>query len=93
MFAFLEREGAHGVVDSVGNWVMYLLHQAKANALLRKRLDAPILALIGGKSVGCCAMNCATRRSEFPSCSVNASGRISTIACQGSWRHSATEKE
>lgn len=41
MFAFLEREGAHVVVDSVGNWVMYLLHQAKANAKLRKRLDAP----------------------------------------------------
>ena len=41
MFAFLEREGAHVAVDSVGNWVMYLLHQAKANALLRKRLDAP----------------------------------------------------
>ena len=41
MFAFLEREGAHVVVDSVGNWVMYLLHQAKANAKMRKRLDAP----------------------------------------------------
>jgi hypothetical protein len=30
MFAFLEREGAHVVVDSVGNWVMYLMHQASA---------------------------------------------------------------
>ncbi len=41
MFAFLEREGAHVAVDSIGNWVMYLLHQAKANAKERKSLDAP----------------------------------------------------
>ena len=40
MFAFLEREGAHVLVDSVGNWVTYLLHQAKANARERKYLDA-----------------------------------------------------
>lgn len=41
MFAFLEREGAQVAVDSIGNWVMYLLHQAKANAKERKSLDAP----------------------------------------------------
>ena len=41
MFAFLEREGAHVAVDSIGNWVMYLLHQAKANAKDRKSLEAP----------------------------------------------------
>ena len=41
MFAFLEREGAHVLVDSVGNWIMYLMHQAKANAGNRKNLDAP----------------------------------------------------
>ncbi|MFY9912206.1 MAG: hypothetical protein WAK56_20365, partial [Candidatus Sulfotelmatobacter sp.] len=41
MLAFLEREGAHVVVDSIGNWVMYLMHQAKANARERKRLDSP----------------------------------------------------
>ncbi len=41
MFAFLEREGAHVLVDSVGNWIMYLMHQAKANAGNRKGLDAP----------------------------------------------------
>jgi predicted nucleotide-binding protein (sugar kinase/HSP70/actin superfamily) len=41
MFAFLEREGAHVLVDSIGNWVTYLLHQAKANARERKSLDAP----------------------------------------------------
>lgn len=41
MFAFLEREGAQLVVDPVGTWVMYLLHQAKTNARVRKQLDAP----------------------------------------------------
>jgi len=41
MLAFLEREGAHVMVDSVGNWIMYLMHQAKANAINRKGLDAP----------------------------------------------------
>jgi predicted nucleotide-binding protein (sugar kinase/HSP70/actin superfamily) len=41
MFAFLEGEGAHVLVDSVGNWIMYLMHQAKANAGNRKNLDAP----------------------------------------------------
>jgi predicted nucleotide-binding protein (sugar kinase/HSP70/actin superfamily) len=41
MFAFLEREGAHVLVDSVGNWIMYLMHQAKASADIRKGLDAP----------------------------------------------------
>ena len=39
MFAFLEREGAHVLADSVGNWIMYLMHQAKANASNRKGLD------------------------------------------------------
>jgi len=41
MFAFLEGEGADVLVDSVGNWIMYLMHQAKANAGNRKNLDAP----------------------------------------------------
>lgn len=41
MFAFLEREGAQVLVDPVGAWVMYLLHQAKTNARIRRRLDAP----------------------------------------------------
>jgi predicted nucleotide-binding protein (sugar kinase/HSP70/actin superfamily) len=39
MFSFLESEGAHVVVDSIGNWVMYLMHQAKANAEEKKALD------------------------------------------------------
>jgi len=41
MFSFLESEGAHVLVDSVGNWVMYLLHQAKANASEKRSVDAP----------------------------------------------------
>jgi predicted nucleotide-binding protein (sugar kinase/HSP70/actin superfamily) len=41
MFAFLEREGAHVLVDPIGNWVTYLTHQAKANARERKGLNAP----------------------------------------------------
>jgi predicted nucleotide-binding protein (sugar kinase/HSP70/actin superfamily) len=41
MFSFLESEGAHVVVDSIGNWVMYLLHQAKANAKEKRNVDAP----------------------------------------------------
>lgn len=41
MFTFLEGEGAHVLVDSVGSWIRYLLHQAQANACDRKGLDAP----------------------------------------------------
>lgn len=41
MFSFLESQGAHVVVDSIGNWVMYLLHQAKANASTKRYVDAP----------------------------------------------------
>ena len=41
MFAFLESEDAHVLVDSIGNWVMYLLHQAKANAREKRSVDAP----------------------------------------------------
>jgi len=41
MFSFLESEGAHVLVDSVGNWVMYLMHQAKATAQEKRRLDVP----------------------------------------------------
>lgn len=41
MFAFLEREGAQVLVEPIGTWVMYLLHQAKHQALARKGLEAP----------------------------------------------------
>ncbi len=29
MFPFLEREGAQVLVEPIGNWIMYLIHQAK----------------------------------------------------------------
>jgi predicted nucleotide-binding protein (sugar kinase/HSP70/actin superfamily) len=41
MLSFLESEGAHVLVDSIGNWVMYLLHQAKAKAAEKRCVDAP----------------------------------------------------
>ena len=41
MFTFLEQEGAQVLVEPIATWVMYLLYQAKANALNRKGLDAP----------------------------------------------------
>jgi len=41
MFSFLESEGAHVVVDSIGNWVNYLLHQAKATAREKRNIEAP----------------------------------------------------
>jgi len=46
MFAFLEGEGAHVLVDSIGNWVTYLMHQARANARERKGLDAQCPRLV-----------------------------------------------
>ena len=36
MFSFLEREGAQVVVEPVGTWIMYLLHQAKQQNLDRR---------------------------------------------------------
>lgn len=39
MFAFLEREGAQVLVEPIGNWVMYLLWQARARSRKRKGLD------------------------------------------------------
>jgi predicted nucleotide-binding protein (sugar kinase/HSP70/actin superfamily) len=41
MLSFLEGEGGHVLVDSIGNWVMYLLHQAKAKEKEKRSLDAP----------------------------------------------------
>jgi predicted nucleotide-binding protein (sugar kinase/HSP70/actin superfamily) len=41
MFAFLEREGSQVVVEPIGTWAMYLMHQAKHQALARKGLDVP----------------------------------------------------
>jgi predicted nucleotide-binding protein (sugar kinase/HSP70/actin superfamily) len=39
MFAFLEREGAHVLVEPVGAWVTYLIHQALAHARNRQGLQ------------------------------------------------------
>jgi predicted nucleotide-binding protein (sugar kinase/HSP70/actin superfamily) len=41
MFSFLEREGAHVIVEPIGTWVMYLLYQEKEKARIRRRLDVP----------------------------------------------------
>jgi predicted nucleotide-binding protein (sugar kinase/HSP70/actin superfamily) len=39
MFAFLEREGAQVVVEPVGTWIMYIIHQAKQMILDRRHTD------------------------------------------------------
>jgi predicted nucleotide-binding protein (sugar kinase/HSP70/actin superfamily) len=41
MFAFLEREGAQVIVEPIGNWIMYLLWQARERYLERRRVEAP----------------------------------------------------
>lgn len=38
MFAFLEREGAQVIVEPIGNWIMYLLWQARERYLERRRV-------------------------------------------------------
>jgi predicted nucleotide-binding protein (sugar kinase/HSP70/actin superfamily) len=40
MFAFLEREGAQVIVEPIGNWIMYLLWQARERYLEKRRVDA-----------------------------------------------------
>jgi predicted nucleotide-binding protein (sugar kinase/HSP70/actin superfamily) len=39
MFSFLEREGAHVLVEPVGGWILYLLQYVRARTFLRRRLD------------------------------------------------------
>src|SRR5690606_2873139 len=39
MFAFLEREGAQVLVEPIGNWIMYLLWQARERYLERRRVE------------------------------------------------------
>ena len=41
MFSFLEREGAHVMVEPIGTWIMYMLWLAKANKIHRKDIDYP----------------------------------------------------
>jgi predicted nucleotide-binding protein (sugar kinase/HSP70/actin superfamily) len=36
MFRFLEREGAQVIVEPIGTWIMYLIHQAKQAKMDRK---------------------------------------------------------
>jgi predicted nucleotide-binding protein (sugar kinase/HSP70/actin superfamily) len=43
MFAFLEREGAQVMVEPIGNWIMYLLWQARERYLEKRRVAAPRL--------------------------------------------------
>jgi predicted nucleotide-binding protein (sugar kinase/HSP70/actin superfamily) len=40
MFRFLEREGAQVIVEPIGTWIMYLIHQAKQAKIDRKGVDA-----------------------------------------------------
>lgn len=40
MFQFLEREGAQVLVEPVGTWIVYLMHQARQKIRDRKGLDA-----------------------------------------------------
>jgi predicted nucleotide-binding protein (sugar kinase/HSP70/actin superfamily) len=39
MFTFLEREGSQVIVEPVGNWIMYLLWQARERYLEKRRVD------------------------------------------------------
>ena len=39
MFRFLEREGAEVLVEPVGTWIMYMIHQAKQKVHDRKGLE------------------------------------------------------
>ena len=39
MFPFLEREGAQVLVEPVGTWIMYMIHQAKQSTMDRTGLD------------------------------------------------------
>jgi predicted nucleotide-binding protein (sugar kinase/HSP70/actin superfamily) len=41
MFSFLEREGAHVMVEPIGTWIMYMLWLAKAQKIHRKDIDYP----------------------------------------------------
>jgi predicted nucleotide-binding protein (sugar kinase/HSP70/actin superfamily) len=41
MFSFLEREGAHVLVEPLGVWVLHLLHQARAHLINGRGLTVP----------------------------------------------------
>ena len=44
MFAFLEREGAQILVEPVGTWIMYMLHQAVQSIRDKKGLEEGIVS-------------------------------------------------
>jgi predicted nucleotide-binding protein (sugar kinase/HSP70/actin superfamily) len=39
MFSFLEREGAEVIVEPIGTWIMYMIHQYKQSLSDRKGID------------------------------------------------------
>jgi predicted nucleotide-binding protein (sugar kinase/HSP70/actin superfamily) len=39
MFAFLEREGSQVIVEPIGNWIMYLLWQARERYLEKRKVE------------------------------------------------------
>jgi predicted nucleotide-binding protein (sugar kinase/HSP70/actin superfamily) len=41
MFSFLEREGAHALIEPLGGWIMYLLEYVRIRDLERRGLDIP----------------------------------------------------
>ncbi|MBI2835061.1 MAG: activator of (R)-2-hydroxyglutaryl-CoA dehydratase [Acidobacteria bacterium] len=41
MFSFLEREGAHVLVEPLGGWVLYLVQYARAQLLRRRGVGVP----------------------------------------------------
>jgi predicted nucleotide-binding protein (sugar kinase/HSP70/actin superfamily) len=43
MFQFLEREGAQVIVEPIGNWIMYLLWQARERYLEKRHVEGPKL--------------------------------------------------
>ena len=44
MFRFLEREGAQVLVEPIGTWIMYMLHQAKCKVQRPKGMDDGVRA-------------------------------------------------
>ena len=39
MFPFLEREGAEVIVEPIGTWIMYMIHQVKQKLRDRRSLE------------------------------------------------------
>jgi predicted nucleotide-binding protein (sugar kinase/HSP70/actin superfamily) len=49
MFSFLEREGAHVLVEPVGGWLLYLLHYARVRNMERRGLHSSDQTSIMGR--------------------------------------------